>query len=82
MTGLAKMVQVDAKHQNVEYFRNSVPCLLPVSCKCCILNYSFMAVITVYWLDQITGYNAMKLKNVVKFYVPTWSILLAQYTFN
>ena len=33
-------------------------------------------------LDQIISYGATNLKNVVKFYVPTWSIFAAPVTYK
>ena len=35
-----------------------------------------------FWLEQIISYDATNLKNMVKFYVPTWSIFAGPVTYS
>ena len=42
-----------------------------------LANYILMVEILFLLLDQIISYGATQLKNVVKFYVPTWLIFTA-----
>ena len=34
------------------------------------------------WLKYIMSYGAVNVKNIVKFYVPTWSIFAGPVTYN
>ena len=49
--------------------------------KCCLLNCSLMVKSSLQWLQHIFSYDTTNLKNVVKFYVPPWSIFAGPVTY-
>ena len=50
-----------------------------VSCKTLSINLSIYGMLSP---EKITSYQSTKLENMVKFYVPTWSIFAGPVTYN
>ena len=81
VTAPAKKDQVGTKYtisQNYTYLKFCVQYLLSVSFEMQHTKVFIDGKMFLQWLLWIISYDAPNLKNIMKFYVPTWSIFAGQ----